>query len=293
MAGHLPPLRSLRFFEAAARHLSFKRAAEDCFVTPSAVSHAIKALEDDFGRALFRRKPGGLELTPTGEDYLPEVRRALALLTAAADRVAGRDGRQSVSLSAAPTFAARRLVASLAGGPSPARRVALDCLQDVVDLERSGIDMAVRMGRGPWPGLIATLLQQEALIPVAAPAVAEAVREPGDLRRQTLLHVSGVTEDWRAWAESAGVDAALVADGPRFAVIGVALEAAAAGMGVAMGRLPLAATELASGRLRCVLGPPQPAATGYWLLAHAKSLERPEVSALHAWLAAGAAQQPR
>jgi DNA-binding transcriptional LysR family regulator len=288
MVYRLPPLNSLRLFEAAGRHLSFKTAAEELHLTPSAVSHGIRSLEDWLGVDLFTRHHRGLKLTAAGRAYLPSVRSALAQIATASETVPGRGPKRSLSISVAPSFGARWLIPNLPGFNQrhPEFEVWLDSAQRPVDFPRDNIDLAIRMGRGNWNGLQSDRLIQERLIPVCAPALAERVTDPSDLAEQRLIRVVNVTEDWPAWARLTGVEESLLDldNGPRFDNIGMALEAAAEGLGLAIGRLPLVEADLRAGRLQAVLGPPRRAETAYWLLSAPESLERPEVAAFRDWI---------
>jgi LysR family glycine cleavage system transcriptional activator len=287
MAYRLPPLNALRLFEAAGRHLSFKAAAEELAVTPSAVSHAVQGLEDWLGLPLFVRGHRSLALTPAGESYLPEVRTALAHLARATRDLSGRRPAGQVVVSAAPTFALCWLIPALERfrARHPDIEVTLDTSRRLMDLPREGIDVAIRMGTGGWPGVDADLLVRERLVPVCAPALAPSLRVPEDLGEVPLLHVVGVAEDWAAWARARGAAALDTSRGPRFDTLQMAWEAAARGQGVALGRLPLVERELAAGRLHAVLEPAVQAQTGYWLVTDSGAL-RPEAGAFRDWLRA-------
>lgn len=288
----LPPLSALRLFEAAARHLSFKAAGTELHRSPSAVSHAIRALEKQLGVTLFHRSPGGLVLSEAGSAYLPEVRVALdRLASATAALPGGKPGArrpQRLTLSVAPSFGLRWLIPKLPAfnEQHPDIAVSLDTSHRRVDFDREGIDLAIRMGRGDWPDLQADSLLGEYLVPVCAPELARAIENPADLARQTLLQVTSVSEDWAAWARLAAIDADDIdlEQGPRFDNIDMALKAAAAGLGVAIGRRPLIDADLESGRLVQVLGPPQPASTAYWLTGGKDVLQRPAAACFREWV---------
>ncbi|MGD1878785.1 MAG: transcriptional regulator GcvA [Kiloniellaceae bacterium] len=300
MSYRLPPLNSLRLFEAAGRHLSFKLAAEELNVTPSAVSHGIKTLEEWLGTALFARGHRNLVLTEAGDAYLPRVQEALAQLARATEAVPGRRPSGRLSISVAPSFGGRWLVPNLPrfNTAHPGIEVSLDSAQRQIEFPRDGVDLAIRMGRGDWPGLYAACLVTEELVPVCAPALAATIATTADLAGQTLLQVVNVSEDWAGWASLAGVPQSGIdfEKGPRFDNIAMALDAAAEGMGIAIGRRPLIDTDVAAGRLVPVLGPPRRGRTGYWLLASPESLVRPEVLAFRDWICAelgsGSDQQP-
>ncbi len=288
MGYRLPPLNTLRLFEAAGRHLSFKMAAEELHVTPSAVSHGIQTLEGWLGVPLFRRGNRSLALTEAGEAYLPRVRDALQALALATESVPGRAPSGRLSVSVAPTFALRWLIPRLPAFRErhPAITVDLDTAHRMVEFPRDGIDIGIRISRGPWTGLAAVTLLEEDLVPVAAPSLAARIREPADLARAALLHVADITDDWPAWAEAAGLPPEALGGGLRFDAIHMAMDAAVRGLGVAIGRRPTIDPELEAGRLVEVLGPRVPARTAWWMVAARDSLARPEVAAFRAWMRA-------
>jgi len=286
MAHRLPPLNALRLFEAAGRHLSFKRAAEELNLTPSAVSHGIQSLEAWLGMPLFERGHRSLALTQAGATYLGPVRDAIERLAAATDALPGRRPGGRLSVSVPPTFGLRWLIPHLPefNGRHPDIAVTVDTGHHHVRFPQDGVDVAVRMGRGDWPDLNATCLVTEELVPVCAPALAAALRTPADLAGTTLLHVVEVSEDWATWARLAGVEGADLERGLRFDTVNMALESAARGLGVAIGRLPLAGPDIAAGRLVPLFGPAVRCATGYWLVTTPRLLARPEVAAFSAWI---------
>ncbi|MFG1426600.1 transcriptional regulator GcvA [Roseixanthobacter glucoisosaccharinicivorans] len=286
MAYRLPPLNALRLFEAAGRHLSFKLAAEELNLTPSAVSHGIQGLEDWLGVPLFARSHRQLSLTRAGLAYLPRVREILAQIASATEAVPGRRPADRLSVSVAPTFGQRWLIPRLSRFQAchPGIDVSLDSAHRKIEFPRDGVDIAIRMGEGGWENVSADLLARQHLVPVCAPHLAAAVRAPADLAGHTLLHVTDVSEDWAAWAALRGIAAPDLERGLRFDSIHLAWEAAIQGLGVALGRLPVVAGDLEAGRLVAVLGPPVEARTAYWLLADHASLHRPEVAAFRTWL---------
>lgn len=290
MAYRLPPLNTLRLFEAAGRHQSFKAAAEELHLTPSAVSHGIQTLEEWLGVELFLRGNRSLSLTPAGQAYLPRVRDALQALALATESVPGRAPSGRLSVSVAPTFALRWLIPRLPAFQErhPAITVALDTAHRVVEFPRDGIDAGIRLGRGDWPGLAALKLMEEDLVPVAAPALAARIACPADLAAVPLLHVADVSEDWTAWAEAAGLPPSALGDGLkrglRLDAIHMAVDAAVRGLGVLIGRRPTVDPELASGQLVEVMGPRLRAKSAYWLVTARDSLRRPEVAAFRAWM---------
>ena len=286
MAYRLPPLNSLRLFEAAGRHLSFKAAAEELNLTPGAISHGVLTLEAWLGVDLFLRGNRSLTLSAAGAAYLPQVRTALEMIVGAANTVPGRKPTGRLAVSVSPTFGVRWLLPRLVrfSDRHPDIEVSVDTNHRLVEFPRDGVDVAIRMGRGDWPGLDATCLMRERLVPVCAPRLAAQIRSARDLAGKALLHVVDAREDWLAWSKLAGVELPLPVRGPRFDTVQMALDAAAAGLGVAMGRLPLVQADLAGGQLVAVLGPPRLCATGYWLVTDSRSRTRPEVAAFREWI---------
>jgi DNA-binding transcriptional LysR family regulator len=286
MSQRFPPPNALIVFEAAGRLMSFKKAAAELGVTPSAVSHRIQSFEDQLGTKLFVRSNRGLALSHAGAAYLPRVREAFDILSAATAALPGRRPTGRLAVSVAPTFGARWLVPNLPrfGARHPGIEVSIDTTYRQVELLREGVDVAIRMGRGEWPDLYAMRLAQEELVPVCAPALAARIRTLADLESATLLHIVSVTDDWNSWLELSGHGPVDTSRGLRFDTIQMAMQAAASGLGVAMGRLPLAAAEIASGALVPVLGPPRRCGTGYWFVAPPGSMARPEVLAFRNWV---------
>jgi DNA-binding transcriptional LysR family regulator len=282
----LPPLNTLRLFEAAGRHLNFKSAAQELGVTPSAVSHGIQALEDWLGSALFHRNGRAITLTSAGDAYLPAVAEALALLARAADHANGPNAGNALHISAAPTFASRILLPGLPRFRErhPLITVSLDTNQKVVEFPRGGADLAIRRGHGYWQGLSAELLLTERFVPVCAPRLLERLGETATLRSAPLIHVLGVSEDWQTWADACGEGEVDCGKGLKVDTIEMAIEAAVGGLGIAIGRRPFIEAELASGTLVLFCDREIPAAAGYWLAAPPDTMNRPDVRAFRDWL---------
>jgi LysR family transcriptional regulator, glycine cleavage system transcriptional activator len=301
----LPPLSSLRFFEAAARHRSFKLAAAELNVTPSAVSHGIVGLEEALGVELFVREPRGLSLTREGKLYLPYIAEAFALIAIGTQRLPDRRANRTIAVSCAPTLAIRWFVPRLARFREswPNVNVTVDTSRRLVGFPADGFDFALRLSRGPIAGATCDRLFGERLVPVCSPAYLETLidRDKGsvDLRRATLIHVDTASADWQTWLDGAsaetdagaGCDNIDASGGLRFDTVQLALEAAAGGLGVAIGRLPLAEADLAAGTLVAASERIVTAEPAYWLVsAHAADeRERPEMHAFRRWLLAEAA----
>ncbi|TSD87641.1 LysR family transcriptional regulator [Mycobacterium sp. KBS0706] len=283
----LPPLPALRFFEAAGRHLSFKLAAAELNVTPSAVSHGIVGLERALDVELFVREPRRLSLTPEGADYLPYVSEALSLIAIGTQRLPHHRERRSITVSCAPTFAARWLLPRLHRFAErwPTIGVTVDTSRRQVGFPIDGFDFAIRMSRATAAG--AARLFGESLVPVCSPAYREAMAgEDGavDLRRAALIHVTPASEDWQAWLERTGIEGVGLAGGLRVDTVQMAFEAAVLGLGVALGRRPLVDQELASGALVEAGLPAIAAETAYWLVGSEGADRRPDLLGFKRWL---------
>lgn len=284
----LPPLPALRAFEAAARHMSFKRAASELGVTPTAISHQIKLLEDTLGVRLFDRQPRKLVITAAGMALFPGLKDGLDSFEGAVrSALAGREHR-SVTLSATTAFTAKRLVPKVAAfrAANPGLDLRLHASDAPADFRQRTADLAVRYGRGPWPGLHAELLAQNRFAPVCSPHLG--IRAPGDLARATLIHfewqrVEHDTPVWRRWLEQAGVTGIDPAAGLTFSDEGHAIQAVIAGHGVALLSLVLVAEDLASGALVQPFGP---VLDGYaYHLVHPVNPPEPErIAAVRDWL---------
>jgi len=285
MRARLPPLNSLRLFEASARLLSFKNAAEELLLTPSAVSHGIQSLEEWLGAALFLRTTKGLVLSEAGNAYFPIVQQALDLLANGSVKIASPASRGQLAISAAPTFAARWLLPRLHRFRElhPEIRAIIDTAHERTELSDVGVDLAIRMGRGNWQGMIADKLLTEDMIPVCSPVIHERVRGLSDIEQAPLIHVTSVSEDWAAWARETGRPAPDPARGLQFDTIQMAFEAACQGLGVAMGRKPLVDSELASGKLVEVWDSVR-STTSYWLVGAESTADDPRIVAFRGWI---------
>lgn len=290
----LPPLNALRAFEAAARHLSFKKAAEELNVTPAAVSHQIKALEEIVGQPLFRRLTRALLLTDAGQRALPFLRDGFGSLAEAAEHMRASADTGDLRVSVAPNFAAKWLVPRLARfhARHPDINVRIDATNKVIDLERDPIDVAIRYGGGGYPGMRQqNLLDDDTVVPVCSPALLggrHPLREPADLRHHTLLHVNwgelgNSWPDWRMWLEAAGVTGVDVTRGPVFSQEQLAVEAARAGQGITLASSVFAAGEIAAGTLAQPFAFALPIPFSYFLIAPERAADQPRVKAFWDW----------
>lgn len=289
MPRRLPPLNALKAFEAAARHGSFTRAAEELCVTQGAVSHQVKALEGALGLRLFRRGHRRLGLTEAGRAYLEVARDAFDRIAAGTERVLGRHGAGALTVGTSPNFAAKWLVHRLGrfAEAHPGLDLRISASLHHADFARGDVDVAIRHGGGAdWPGLHATRLCAEALFPVCAPALLRgrrALRSPADLRRHALLHLDD-RGDWAKWLAAAGAEGVDLARGPVFDQASLAIDAAVDGQGVALARTALAARDLIAGRLVRPFGPALPVPYAYWVVCPKATADLPKVAAFRAWL---------
>jgi len=293
----LPPLNALRAFEAAARHLNFSRAADELSVTPGAVSQQIQNLEDYVGVALFKRTPKGLLLTDPAQIALPALREAFDRLAEAASMLtAAVDGRR-LTVSVAPSFAAKWLVPRLGRFEAlhPLVDVWVSAGMELVDFNSGEVDIAIRYGAGRYPGLEVSRLMQETVIAVASPALlaSQPLEELGDLSRQILLHdgspdADESCPDWTMWLAARGVRGVDGSRGPRFNQSSLVIEAAVGGRGVALAKRALAQADLDAGRLVAPFQIATAVDFAYYLV-HPKAKGRlPQVKAFVAWLTAEA-----
>jgi LysR family glycine cleavage system transcriptional activator len=293
----LPPLNALRAFEAAARHMNFSRAAEELSVTPGAVSQQIQNLEDYIGESLFRRTPRGLFLTDAAQTALPALREAFDRLAEAASLLtAAVDGRR-VTISAAPSFAAKWLMPRLGRfeAAHPEVDVWLTAGMELVDFASGEIDIAIRYGSGRYPGLEVTRLMTETVLPVCAPALLSLhpLTGPEDLVAVTLLHdgspdADDSCPDWAMWLTARGIKGVDGARGPRFNQSSLVIESAVNGRGVALAKRALAQADLDAGRLVTPFDISTAVDFAYYLV-HPKAKGRlRQVKAFAGWIAAEA-----
>jgi len=288
----LPSLNGLRAFEAAARHLSFTRAAGELHVTQTAISHQIRRLEEQLGIRLFERRTRELRLTREAAAYLPSVQQAFEELRQATARLQrpARDALLTVSTTA--SLAAKWLVTRVAAfqDANPGIEVRITTSAHLVDFRREEVDMAVRYGRGSWPGLRARWLMAEDIFPVCAPALlraAKPLRQPADLVHHTLLHASASREDWQLWLTAAGLPVSIAARrGLSFDQSFMTVQAAVDGLGVALGRTRFVEADIAAGRLVVPFDVVLPADAGFYIVAPEETADTPKIALFRDWLLA-------
>jgi LysR family glycine cleavage system transcriptional activator len=299
MATRLPPMNTLRAFEAAARHLSFTQAAEELHVTQAAVSHQIRTLEDALGVRLFRRLNRAIRLTEEGQEFVSEVRKALSHLTTAVEKLSAPEAGGPLTVSVLPSFASKWLVPRLGrfGQKHPEVDVRISPSIQLTDFQRDDVDLVVRYGKGQYEGLHSVRLMTENIFPVCSPALLsgpQALREPADLQHHTLLHDDGHV-DWAMWLLVAGVTDISPTQGPYFTDSALVVQAAAEGQGVALARGALAADDLAAGRLVKPFDITIPTAYAYYVVCPKATAHHPKIAAFRAWLLeeAGAGETPQ
>jgi LysR family glycine cleavage system transcriptional activator len=289
MAERLPPLNALRTFEAAARHLSFTKAAAELFVTQAAVSHQIKALEDQLGVPLFRRMNRALMLTDEGQALLPFVREAFDQLADGVRRLRQGQSTGVLTISVLPSLATTWLIPRLRDFQTrhPDIEVHMSATERLVDFSREPVDAGIRYGLGHWPGLRIERLLSAEMIPVCSPALLEgphALRTPDDLAHHQLLHVLNAPDDWRMWLTAACVEGVDPDRGLRFDHAAHAIQAALNGMGVAMGLGPLVDRDLAEGRLVEPFDLELPSNSAYYFVAPEATADQPKIQAFRDWV---------
>ncbi|MBS0561290.1 MAG: transcriptional regulator GcvA [Proteobacteria bacterium] len=290
----LPSLTGLRAFEAAARHMSFTRAAAELNVTQTAISHQIRRLEEQLGLALFVRRNRALALTREAQEYLPAIRTAFEELRRATEKLRRPDHEAVLTVSTTASLAIKWLVTRVASfqDAHPGIEVRLTTSTHLVDFQREEVDMAVRFGRGHWAGLRADWLMAEDMFPVCSPALPTAerpLRRPEDLAHHTLLHTSTWREDWQLWLTAAGLPVTLAGRrGLTFDQSLTALQAAMEGLGVAMGRTHLVESDIAAGRLVAPFDVVLPQDAGYYVVAPQATAASPKIARFRDWLIASA-----
>ncbi len=295
MARRLPPLNALPDFEAAARHLSFTKAAEELHVTHGAVSRQVKSLEDYLGLSLFRRFNRALRLTDEGQAYARSVRELLDSLAEETRQLRAPKEASGLTVSTTYSFTSGWLVPRLGRFRAfhPEIDVRLQANDQVSDFARENVDLAIRYGRGHYPGLAAMRLMGDDYAPVSSPALLKGrhpLKKPSDLRHHVLLHEEGTEVDWRMWLMAAGVDGIDASRGPIFSHSAMATQAAIRGEGVALGRTALIEEELAAGQLVCLFDLRLKAEMAYYIICPPRSLERPKVRAFRDWMLAEASR---
>ena len=293
MARPLPPLNALRAFESAGRHLSFTKAAAELNVTPAAISHQVKALEELLEVPLFRRLTRALRLTDAGQAALPTLSQGFDKLAQGVEKMRAHCESGVLTISVSPSFGAMWLVPRLEHFRSrhPDIEIRIDGTDRLVDLARDDADVALRYGPGGYNGVRVDWLFSQVNTPVCSPALLSGehpLNQPDDLRHHTLLHIDwkDAEASWRMWLLAAGLHDIDPTRGPRFTMENMAVQAALDGHGVALIGDILVADDLAAGRLVRPFDPSlsTPLTFSFYLLSAKDGAEQPKVAAFRDWL---------
>ncbi len=289
----LPPFAAMRAFEAAARFSNFKLAAAELDVSPSAISHQVKALESHLGVRLFNRGDRGMRLTETGQNYLIGLRKGFDQLEAATLQVVERNMHGVISLLLYPTFAARWLIPRLSSFERayPGIEVRLISTERPVELSSADVDLAIRHGTGNWPRQRRDFLLSEDLFPVCSPSYLETwpIFDPAQLGRHRLIHCRSRPDEWEQWLVAADVDPDEhlihgLSHGLGLDSRMLSLQAALDGLGIAIGRRPLVDDDLAAGRLVAPFETCLTTGDSYYLVCPEHTARLPKVVAFRGWL---------
>ena len=288
MARRLPPLNSLKAFEAAARNLSFTKAAEELFVTQAAISHQIKLLEDHLSIKLFMRRNRSLLLTEEGQSYYLDIKDIFVNLHDATERLLSRGAKGSVSIALTPSFAIQWLVPRLSD--FAAHNSDIDVRIKAQDHDDNSltddVDVAIYYGKGHWSGTHADKLHTEYLIPVCSPLLLSqnnGLKRLDDLRNFTLLHDTART-NWKDYLKSVGVQDINVNQGPIFSHSSMVLQAAIHGQGIALAHSVLAQPDIDSGRLVVPFTQALVSERAYYLVCRDSQIDSPKIKIFRNWL---------
>jgi LysR family transcriptional regulator, glycine cleavage system transcriptional activator len=293
---HLPPIAALRAFEAASRLRSFTLAAEELGLTQSAISHQVRGLEDHLGFELFQREPRRIATTAKGERLALAVREGLGVVARAIVELTKTDAGPHLVVSTLAGFAVKWLFPRLIRFDErhPKIELSIATTGQLADFSAGEADVAIRYGMGRYPGLHVERIMGEDMFPVCAPKLMrgpKALRKPADLAQVPLLHddimkLDGHLPGWRLWLDAAGVAGVDPSKGRRFGQSNMSIQAAIEGLGVALGRAPLVADDLAAGRLVRPFDISVPTGYAYYFVCPPRALDRPKIAAFRAWLLA-------
>jgi len=291
---NIPPLNALRVFESAARHLSFTKAAEELHVTPGAVSQQIKTLEDYIGAKVFRREKRALLLTDVAQASLPVLREGFDSLSEAGKILMSRADAGRLTVSVAPSLAAKWLVPRLDDfyKSHPEIDVWVSADMDVVDFAVDEVDLAIRYGAGGYENLDVEHLMSETIVPVCSPSLLAGdtpLKNPADLIHHALLHDASRDKDdsiptWSMWLKAAGVNNVDGERGVKFNQSSLVVEAAVAGKGVALAKSALALADLEAARLVIPFDLTTPSSFAYYIVHPPSKSTTPTVMAFKQWL---------
>ncbi len=266
----LPPFAALRAFRAAATHDRFRDAADSLGVTESAISHQVKRLEEYLRVALIDRSGARARLTDTGRRYLEQIEPALLQIQAATEAILPATGRRLVRLTLPPSLAATWLIPKLGAFEREQPEIDLQLITTtrVIDLKRDQVDLAIRHGKGAWRGLDALFLLEETAMPVCAPGYLDpppGTPGPGMFGTVRLIVTASFPDEWEEWARAHGIDPPELGGAVTLDAQEQALQLAATGHGLAIGRRPVVDDWLDQGRLIAPFGAADPTGAAYYL----------------------------
>ena len=264
----LPPFAALRAFHAAAVHGRFRDAAQRLGVTKSAISHQVRRLEDFLRIALFDRSGLGVQLTAAGQRYFEQIDPAIRQIQSATEAMLRPTGRNVVRLTLPPSLAATWLIPKLGAfeRDHPDLELQLVPTTRVLELKRDQVDLAIRHGKGVWPGIDAIFLLEETALPVCAPGYFVPNEDPlAGLQHVRLIVNARFPDEWEEWARARGLTAPTLAGAIELEGIEQALQVAESGHGLAMGRRPMVDDRLARGTLVAPFGAGDPTGAAYYL----------------------------
>lgn len=288
MSRRLPPLNALKAFEAAARHLSFTRAADELFVTQAAVSHQIKALEEFLSMKLFIRRNRTLLLTEEGQAYFLDLKDIFKSLQEATEKLLARGSKGAITVAMPPSFASQWLVPriskfSIANPDIDVRIKAVDFDEGFLD---DDVDVAVYYGKGRWSGVQADKLHTEFLTPLCSPSLfngPKPLHSLDDLKHHVLLHDMS-REAWKSWLKQIGIKGVNVNQGPVFSHSMLVLQAAALGQGIALGNTILAKPEIDAGRLVMPFEERVESRDAFYLVCDESQADLGKIAAFREWI---------
>ncbi|MCG9771300.1 transcriptional regulator GcvA [Pseudoalteromonas piscicida] len=288
MSRRVPPLNALKAFEAAARHLSFTKAAEELYVTQAAVSHQIKILEEHLGLKLFLRKNRSLLLTEEGQGYYLDIKDIFSQLIDATEKLLARGAKGSLTVSLTPSFAIQWLVPRLSNFNElhPEIDVRIKAQDHDDNSLTDDVDVAIYYGRGNWNGVQTHKLHTEYFVPLCSPFLLtgpKPLNQPSDLAHHTLLHDT-TRRAWKAWMKTAGVRNVAVNTGPIFSHSSMVLQAAIHGQGVALGNSVLARPDIDAGRLVIPFSHHLESKNAYYLVFRESQSELGKIVSFKEWM---------
>jgi len=288
MAQRFPPLSALRPLEAAARLESFSRAAEELHLTHGAVSRQVRALEEHLGTRLFARHGKRVSLTPAGRTFAERVRGALEEIARAADEAGSKRREQRLTVSVLPSFASRWLMPRLIRFMDTHPKVEVNVIAStaLANFAAEEVDVAIRFGRGPWPGLACEHFLDDEYFPVASPRIhrGKLPKAPADLANFRVIRED--RDYWQEWLRAANVDLEVPPTGPLFNDSTYSLQAAARGEGIALARRSIVGEDLERGTLVKLFDVTVPSRESYWFVSPKPLADAPRVKAFRDWVKA-------